>query len=159
MSVKLASRDRESIVATNRHAFRDYEILETVEAGMILVGPEIKSLRRQGASLNDSFARVDGGVPVLYHLHINPYAEGNRANVEPTRPRKLLLHRQQIDRLAGKMAQSRLALVPLRLYFKHGFAKVELGLARGKREYEKRDTIRKQETQREMDRARRRYRT
>ena len=154
-----ASKDRDALIATNRHAYRDYEIFETVEAGMILVGTEIKSLRRQGASLNDSFARVDGGVPVLYHLHINPYEEGNRANVESTRPRRLLLHRQQIDRLAGKMAQGRLALVPLRLYFKHGFAKVELGLARGKREYEKRDTIRRQETQREMDRARRRYRT
>ena len=157
MSAK-ASRDRDPVIATNRHAFRDYEILETVEAGMILAGTEIKSLRRQGANLNDSFARVDGGVPVLYHLHINPYEQGYRANVETTRPRTLLLHRKEIDRLVGKMARTRLALIPLRLYFKHGFAKVELALARGKREYEKRDTIRERESQREMDRARRRYR-
>ena len=152
------SRDRESLIATNRHAFRDYEVLETVEAGLILVGTEIKSLRRQGAQLNDSFARFDGGVPVLYHLHINPYAQGNRDNVESTRPRTLLLHRQQIERWAEKMARGRLAIVPLKLYFKHGFAKVELGLARGKQVYEKRDTIRRREAQREMYRARRRPR-
>ena len=158
MSADKTPRERESVVATNRHAFRDYEILETVEAGMILVGTEIKSLRRQGASLNDSFARVDGGVPVLYHLHINPYEQGNRANVETTRPRTLLLHRKEIDRLVGKMARTRLSLVPLKLYFKHGFAKVELALARGKQEYEKRDTIRERESRREMDRAKRRDR-
>lgn len=158
MSAKPASRDRDPVIATNRHAFRDYEILETVEAGMILVGTEIKSLRRQGASLNDSFARVDGGVPVLHHLHINPYEQGNRANVETTRPRTLLLHRKEIDRLVGKMTKTRLALIPLRLYFKHGFAKVELALARGKQEFEKRDTIRERESKREIDRAKRRYR-
>ena len=151
--------DREPLIATNRRAWRDYEILETLEAGIILVGTEIKSLRRHAASLDDSFARIDrDGVPVLYHLYIQPYEQGNRANVEATRSRTLLLHKQQIARLAGKMARTRLLLVPLKMYFKPGFAKVELALARGKLEFEKRDTIQRRESQREMDRARRRFR-
>jgi SsrA-binding protein len=139
--------------ATNRKARRDYEILEAHEAGIELRGTEIKSVRQHKASLDDSFARIEGGEVVLYNMHVSPYAQGGRFNVDPVRPRKLLLHRREIDRLAGLMSQKRVTLVPLKLYEKHGLAKVELAVGKGKRLFEKRDRIREREIDRELHRA------
>ena len=150
----------EPTFATNRKARRDYEILETYETGLELRGTEIKSIRQRRASLDDSFARIDGGELFLYNMHISPYEQGNRFNVEPTRLRKLLMHRHEIERLAGTVAQRRLTLVPLRLYQKHGLVKVELALAKGKRMYEKRERIRERDVERELrQKYRRRFKT
>ena len=143
----------DSVITTNREARRDYHILETLETGIILVGCEVKSLRERKASLSGSFARVDGAGVVLYNLYIAPYEQGNRENPKPTRERKLLLHRSQIEKLKIKTREKGFALVPLRLYFKHGLAKVELALAKGKNLYDKRMEIKKQTTLREIDRA------
>lgn len=143
----------ESVFATNRKARRDYTILETVEAGIALHGTEIKSIRQHRVSLEDSFGRIDGGELFLYNMHVNPYEQGGQFNAEPTRPRKLLLHRRQIDRLAGQMSQKHVALVPLRLYQKHGLAKIELAIGKGKRVFEKRDRIREREIDRELRRT------
>lgn len=139
--------------ATNHKARRDYEILETYEAGIELRGTEIKSIRQHRVSIDDSFARVDDGELFLYNMHVTPYEQGNRFNVEPTRVRKLLMHRQQISRLIGLMSQKRVTLVPLRLYQQHGLVKVELAMGKGKRLFEKRDRIRERETDREIQRA------
>lgn len=143
----------DTTLATNRAAFRDYHILETLEAGLVLTGTEIKSLRQHRVSLADSFARIDGSEVFLYNMHVEPYEQGNRENVEPKRPRKLLLHRRQIEQLIGQTIQRGLVVVPLKLYVKHGFAKVELAVAKGKRQYDKRETLRRRETQREIDRT------
>lgn len=140
-------------LATNHKARRDYDILETYEAGLELKGTEIKSIRQHRVTLDDSFARIDGGELFLYNMHIGPYAQGNRYNPDPIRPRKLLMHRQQIHRIAGLFAQRRLALIPLRLYEKHGLAKVELAVGKGKRVFEKRDRIREREIDRDLQRA------
>ena len=142
--------------ATNRKARRDYEILESFEAGIQLYGTEIKSIRQRRVSLDDSFARVDGVELFLYNMHVSPYEQGGRFNVEPTRVRKLLVHRREIDRVAGLLTQKRLTLVPLRLYQQHGLAKVELAVGKGKRLFEKRDRIREREADREIRRALRR---
>ena len=142
-----------SALATNRKARRDYDVFETVEAGIVLLGPEIKSIRARRVSLDDSFARIDDGEVFLYNMHVSPYEQGGRYNPgDPTRVRKLLLRRQQIERLMGRLSQRGLALIPLRLYLKHGLAKVELALGKGKKFYEKRETIRTRETEREMRR-------
>ena len=138
--------------ATNRKARRDYDILESFEAGLELRGTEIKSIRQHRVNIDDSFARIDEGELFLYNMHISPYEQGGRYNVEPTRVRKLLMHRREIDRLAGLLAQKRVTLVPLRLYQKHGLAKVELALGKGKRIFEKRDRIREREAAREIQR-------
>lgn len=143
----------EPVFATNRKARRDYDILEAFEAGIALVGTEVKSIRQHRVSLDDSFARIDGGELFLYNMHVSPYAQGGRANVEPTRTRKLLVHRRELNRLAGQLAQKRVTLVPLRLYQRRGLVKVELALGRGKRVFEKRDRIRERETAREIQRA------
>jgi SsrA-binding protein len=141
-------------VAVNRKARHDYFIEETVEAGIVLTGSEVKSLRDGRANLKDSYGRVDRGQAVLLNAHISPYDPAHRANHEPTRTRRLLLHRQEIDRLEGKLNQRGLALVPLRLYFNaRGRAKVELGLGRGKKQYDKRQTIKEREARRETARA------
>lgn len=142
----------EKTVAVNRKARRDYEILESVEAGMALKGTEVKSLREGRISLKDSYAKVQNGEVFLVNAHISPYSHGNIQNHDPLRNRKLLLHRQQIKRLTGKTEEKGLTLVPLKVYFAHGRAKVELGLARGKREYEKRDAIKRRDAEREMER-------
>ena len=147
-----SAADAAETFATNHKARRDYEILETVEVGIALMGTEIKSVRRHRVSIDDSFARIDGGEAFLYNMHVSPYEQGNRFNPEPTRARKLLLHRRQIDRLAGLMSQKRVTLVPLRLYQQHGLAKVELAVAKGKRVFEKRDRIREREMDREIQR-------
>jgi len=143
---------QEGTLATNHKARRDYAILETYEAGIMLVGTEIKSIRNRRVSLDESFARVDGDEVFLYNMHVNPYEQGGRFNVEPIRPRKLLLHRRQIERVRGLLTQKGMTLVPLRLYLKHGLAKIDLAVGKGKRLYEKRDTIRERELDRQLRR-------
>ena len=142
----------DALLATNRKALRDYEVLESLEVGIVLGGTEIKSARRRSVSLDESFARVDGGEVLLYNMHVSPYAQGGRYNLEPTRQRKLLLHRQEIRRLYGLLSQRRLTLIPLRMYLKRGFAKIELAACKGKHEYEKRQTIQTREADRELRR-------
>ena len=151
------AKEREiEIVATNRKAGRDYELFDRWEAGVVLTGTEIKSVRRRSVNLSDSFARIVRGEMVLYHCHISPYEQGNRFNVDPVRDRKLLLHRKEIERLVGLTARKGYSLIPTKMYLKHGLAKVELALGKGRRQYEKRDAIRREETQRELQYARRR---
>jgi SsrA-binding protein len=141
------------LVASNRRARVDYEILDTFEAGIALVGPEVKSLRAGNANLNDAYAIVRGGEVFLLNAHIGPYEQAGRANPAPRRERKLLLHRAEIARLEGRVAERGFTLVPLELYFKQGRAKVQLGLARGKKAYDKRQSIRERESEREVQRA------
>lgn len=145
--------ESERAFATNRKARRDYTIIETYEAGLVLSGTEIKSIRQRNVSLNDSFARIEDGELFLYNMYVNPYAQGGRHNLEPDRPRKLLMHRRQIARLIGLLKQQRATLVPLRLYQKHGFAKVELAVGKGKQVFDKREQIRKRESKRQIDRV------
>ena len=141
-------------VATNRRARHDFSIEETVEAGIVLSGPEVKSLRAGRASIADAFGRIRDGELWVEGIHIPPYEQaGKRAEYEEKRPRKLLMHRKEIDRLVGKLKERGLTLVPLRLYFVRGLAKLEMGLGKGKREYEKRRSIADKEHQREMERA------
>ena len=149
----------EKVVATNRKAFHNFAILETVEAGLVLKGTEVKSLREAQVNFKDSYASIDNDEAWLIGCHISPYHHGSSANHDPDRRRKLLLHRREIARLLGKVAERGLTLVPLRLYFKDGRAKVELGLARGKKLHDKRAAIRERDARREMakearDRAR-----
>jgi len=140
-------------IATNRKAYHDFEVLETHEAGLVLRGTEVKALREGRADLKESYARIERDEAWLLGCHISPYGQGNRANHDPLRPRKLLLHRAEINRLLGRVMEKGLTLVPLRLYFKGGRAKVELGLARGRRTIDKRHVIREREERREMARA------
>jgi SsrA-binding protein len=140
-------------IATNRRARHDYEILETVEVGLVLRGTEVKSLRTGLVNFKDSFATIRNGEAWLRGCHISPYSHGTDANHDPERDRKLLLHRREISRLAGRVAERGLTLVPLRLYFKDGRAKLELGLARGRQIHDKRSAIREREVRREMDKA------
>jgi SsrA-binding protein len=140
-------------IATNRKARHDYHIDDTFEAGMVLTGTEIKSIRAGRVSLRDSYATVKEGELWLHNAHIAQYDQGTYANHEPRRPRKLLMHRREINRIAGKLLEKGFTLVPLRLYLKNNLAKVELGLARGKRQYDKRAALRQKETRREIDRA------
>jgi SsrA-binding protein len=154
-----AGDDAQKLIASNRRARHEYEVLERVEAGLVLVGPEVKSLRDGKASLTDSYASFRRGEAWLHHLHISPYPQAGRENPDPKRDRKLLLHRKEIARLQGRVAERGLTLVPLSLYFRDGRAKVELALARGRRAHDKRDAIRERETDRELARATRRGRT
>ncbi|HKW85601.1 MAG TPA: SsrA-binding protein SmpB [Nitrospiraceae bacterium] len=149
------AKDRaEKVVATNRKAFHEYHIEEKLEAGILLKGTEVKSLREGQVNLRDSYASVDHGEVVLHHCHISPYSHGNIMNHDPIRPRKLLLHRKEINKLLGKTQQKGLTLVPLRIYFSpRGLAKVELALARGKRQYDRREAIKQREAGREVERA------
>lgn len=143
----------------NRQARHDYEILETVEAGFVLTGTEIKSLRAGKGNLRDSYARVENGEVWVHHMHISPYAPGTYANVDPRRLRKALLHRAEIRRLQGKTREKGLTLIPLRVYLSPGgYAKVELGLARGKRQYDKREALEARDAARERERALKRER-
>jgi SsrA-binding protein len=141
------------VIASNRKARHDYTILDTYEAGIALVGTEVKSLRLGRASLVDSFATVDDGEVWLRGLHIPEYDRGTWTNHEPRRTRKLLLHRSEIERLIGKTRESGLSLVPLGMYFKDGKVKVEIGLARGKKAYDKRQALAKRDAEREITRA------
>jgi SsrA-binding protein len=142
----------DKIVTVNRKARSDYDILESMEAGMSLTGTEVKSLREGRMNLKDSYAKVQEGEVFLVNAHISPYSHGNIQNHEPLRERKLLLHRQEIKRLTGKTEGKGLTLVPLKVYFVRGKAKVELGLAKGRRQYDKRDAIKKRDTEREIKR-------
>ncbi len=142
----------DKIVATNRKARFDYSILESIEAGIQLKGTEVKSLRAGQASLSDSFARLEGNEIFLYNMHIAPYEFGNIANVDPIRPRKLLLHKNQIRRLIDEASAKKLAIIPLKVYFKNGLAKVEISLAKGKKLYDKREAIHQRESDRELKR-------
>jgi SsrA-binding protein len=143
----------EKTVASNRKARHDYDLLETFETGIRLTGDEVKSLRAGRASLVDCFARVRGGEVWLEGMHVPPYEQGDKRSHQPLRPRKLLMHRREIERLDSAMQEKGLSLVPLRVYFTHGLAKVEIALARGRRRYEKRQAIAKREAEREMLRA------
>jgi SsrA-binding protein len=146
---RTAREDAQKNIAENRKAFHDYHILETFEAGIVLVGTEVKAIREGSANLRDSFARLEDGEVWLYNVHINPYSHRGYADHEPTRRRKLLLHRQEIRKLIGKTVEKGLTLVPTRLYFKSGHVKVALALARGKQAHDKRETIKRREADRE----------
>jgi len=148
-----ASGDR--LVAQNRKASHDYAILDTIEAGLVLAGTEVKSLRTGKASLQEAWATIENGEAWVLQLHIPPYEQGNRWNLDPVRRRKLLLHRSQIDKLRKALEQKGLTLVPLKLYFTKGRAKLLLGIARGKKSHDKREAIAERDAKREMDRARR----
>ncbi len=141
------------IIASNRTARYEYEILDTFEAGIALLGPEVKSLRAGKASLGDSYADIRRGQVYLVNAHIGAYEQAGRANAPPLRDRKLLLRRSEISRLEGRVTERGLTLIPLRLYFLNGRAKVELALARGKRRYDKRQSIRQRETERDLRRT------
>jgi SsrA-binding protein len=145
-------------VATNPKARHDYEILETMEAGMVLTGSEVKSLRGGSASMRESFAIIRDGEPLLIGMHIGPYAQAGYAGHEPTRTRKLLLHKDEIQRLVGKTKERGLTLVPLKVYFTNGLAKIELGLAKGKKTYDRRESLKEKDAQMQIDRAMRRRR-
>lgn len=146
---RTAREEAQKSIAENRKAFHDYHILETFEAGIVLVGTEVKSIREGNANLRDSFARVEDGEVWLYNVHINPYSHRGYVDHEPTRRRKLLLHRQEVRKLIGKTVERGLTLVPIRLYFKNGHVKVALALARGKQAHDKRETIKRREAERE----------
>ncbi len=145
-------------VVSNRRALHDYEILERFEAGIVLTGSEVKSLRGGRGSLSEAYGQVHGGEVWLEGMHIPPYEQGEKRGYDPVRERKLLLHRGEIERLIGKTQEKGLTLVPLRVYFSHGLAKVEVGLGRGKRQFEKRQATLEREHRREMDQAARRRR-
>jgi SsrA-binding protein len=134
------------IVSTNRKAHRDYAVLETFECGIELKGSEVKSIRAGRINLEDSFARIDNNQVILYNVHISPYEQASYLNVDPVRPRRLLLHKNQIRKLTGQVAQRGLTLVPLRTYFsERGFVKMELALCKGKKFYDKREDIKRRE--------------
>lgn len=140
-------------VTENRKARHEYHILETYEAGIALTGTEVKSLRAGKANLQDSYARVENAELMLYNMYISPYEQGNRFNHEPKRTRRLLMHKQEIMRLLGKTREKGLALIPLKVYFKNGLAKVDLALAKGKKLYDRREDVAERDARREMDRA------
>jgi SsrA-binding protein len=152
----MPERDSEKDVAVNRRAYHDYFVDEKYEAGVMLTGTEIKSVRNGRANLRDGYVRIDGNEAWLENVHISPYAQGNVMNQEPVRPRKLLLHRKEISSLIGKVKQKGYTLVPLRVYITRNRAKVEIGLARGKRQYDKREAIAARDAKREIERAVRR---
>jgi SsrA-binding protein len=153
MSPQKTDSPGQKTVVSNRRAFHDYEILERFEAGIVLTGAEVKSLRGGHGSLREAFARVRNGEIWIEGFHIPPYEQAmDKTRWDPIRTRKLLLHRKEIERLIGTTTEKGLALVPLRVYFTHGMAKLELGLARGKRQYDKRHAIAEREHQREMER-------
>jgi SsrA-binding protein len=139
-------------VATNRKAYHDYCILESIEAGIVLKGSEIKSIREGRVNLGDAYARPENGELWLLNSHIASYDAASYNSHEPTRPRKLLVHKKELDNLTSKLAQRNLTLVPLKLYIKHGIAKIELGLAKGKKLYDKREAIARRDAEREIER-------
>ncbi|MBC6451422.1 MULTISPECIES: SsrA-binding protein SmpB [Actinokineospora] len=149
----MAREKGQKVIVSNRKARHDYAVLDTFEAGVVLVGTEVKSLREGRASLVDAFATVDDGEVWLRNLHIPEYTQGTWTNHEPRRTRKLLLHKGEIERLIGKIKESGLSLVPLSMYFKDGKVKVELALAKGKKSYDKRQDLAKRDAQREISKA------
>ena len=159
MSAKNTHEDGRKVVARNKFARSLYQVEQVFEVGMALVGTEVKSLRAGTANLRDSFAEIRNGEVFLQNAHFAPYAFGNRANHDPTRPRKLLLHKREIKKLIGKVEQRGYTLIPLEIYFVRGKAKVSLALGKGKKTIDRREDIKRREMKREMDREiRRRYR-
>jgi SsrA-binding protein len=142
-----------NVVAQNKKARHDYHVEETFEAGIVLQGTEIKSIRAGRANLKDSFARVQNGELFLHNMHISTYEQGNRYNHDPLRTRKLLLHRKEINKLLGATKEQGYSIVPLKMYLKNGFAKLLIGLAKGKKHYDKRDDLKKKDAKREIERA------
>jgi len=155
---KGSMEDGSRLICQNRKAYHDYEIVETLEAGMVLLGTEVKSLRDGRANLKDSYAKVKKGEVFLYGLHISPYSHASYDNHDPERVRKLLLHAYEIKKLLGKTQEKGFSLIPLKLYFKGGRVKVQIALAQGKKSYDKRQSLKKKEERRELDRVRKRYR-
>lgn len=148
----MEKKTKTPVVIENRKAFHDYHIEERFEAGIELTGTEVKSIRRGRANLGDSYAAVDQGELFLYNMHISPYEQGNRFNPDPIRTRRLLMHKHEILRLYGVVRQEGLTLVPTRLYFKRGRVKIEIGLARGKKNYDKRNSEAERQSRRDIDR-------
>ncbi len=146
---KTEIRSGEKPIADNRKAFHDFHILETFEAGVALLGTEVKAIREGRVNLRDSYARAEGGEIWVYNIHISPYTHRGYADHEPTRRRKLLLHREEIRKLIGKTTERGMTLVPTRMYFKNGRVKLAVGLAKGKKAHDKRETIRRREAERE----------
>ena len=153
MTVISDRKRAERLLADNRKAHHDYHILHTYEAGIVLLGTEVKSIREGRVNLRDSFARVEGGEVFIYNIHVSPYSHRGYADHEPTRRRKLLLHKGEIRRLIGKTVERGMTLVPVRMYLKNGRVKVVVGVAKGKKTYDKRETIRRREAERETRRA------
>jgi SsrA-binding protein len=149
MAEKTEREKAQTSITENRKAFHDYHVLDTFEAGIVLLGTEIKAIREGRVNLRDSFARVEDGEVFLYNVNISPYSHRGYADHEPLRRRKLLLHRDEIRKLIGKTVEKGMTLVPVRLYYKNGRVKVALGLAKGKKEYDKRETIKRREADRE----------
>lgn len=152
MQATMTEKDHIKIICKNRKARFNYQIEDTFEAGIALVGSEVKSLRRGRANLTDAYAKIDKGEVFLVAAHISPYEQANRENHEPLRQRKLLMHKREIKKLVGKVAERGFSLIPLKLYFKNGKVKVQVALAKGKRAYDKREAIRKKDQRREMER-------
>lgn len=142
-----------NVIAQNKKARHDYFIEETYEAGIVLQGTEIKSIRARRVNLKDSFAKIQNGEMVLLNMHISHYEQGNRYNHDPLRTRKLLLHRKEIDKLIGKTKEQGYSIIPLKVYIKNGFAKVLLGVGKGKKKYDKREDLKQKAAKREIERA------
>jgi SsrA-binding protein len=149
MTEKTEREKAQSSIAENRKAFHDFHLMETFEAGLVLLGTEVKAIREGRVNLRDSFARVEDGEVYLYNVNISPYSHRGYADHEPLRRRKLLLHRDEIRKLIGKTVEKGMTLVPVRLYFKNGRVKVAVSLAKGKKDYDKRETIKRREADRE----------
>ena len=146
------AKEQGKLIANNKKAYHDYFILDTYEAGIVLHGTEVKSLRMGKCSIKESFIRIENGEVFIYGMHISPYEKGNIFNKDPLRVRKLLLHRSEINKITGKIKEKGMALVPLKVYFKGSLVKVEIGLAKGKKLYDKRNDIAKKDQQREAQR-------
>lgn len=145
------------LIAQNKKARHDYTIVETIEAGIVLQGTEIKSIRNSRINLKDGFVRIRNGEAFLVNVHISPYEQGNIFNHDPLRTRKLLLHKKQIDKLYGEMKQQGMSIVPLKVYLKDGYAKVLIGLAKGKKQYDKRESLKRKDQERQIARAMKNY--
>ena len=152
------TKTKDAPLAQNKKARHDYQILETLEAGLVLTGTEIKSVRERRINLKDGFAQIHNGEAWLLNVHISEYTQGNRFNHDPLRARKLLLHKKEIQKLTGQTSEKGITIVPLKVYLKHGFAKVLLGIAKGKHDYDKRETIKKRDQEREIRRTLKNYR-
>ena len=152
------TKTKDAPLAQNKKARHDYQVLETLEAGLVLTGTEIKSVRERRINLKDGFAQIHNGEAWLMNVHISEYTQGNRFNHDPLRARKLLLHKKEIQKLTGQTSEKGITIVPLKVYLKHGFAKVLLGIAKGKHDYDKRETIKKRDQEREIRRTLKNYR-
>lgn len=148
----MAAREQQKLIANNKKAYHDYFIDETYETGVVLHGTEVKSLRQGKCSIKEAFVRIEDGEVFVYGMHVSPYEKGNIFNKDPLRVKKLLMHRHEINKLAGRVAEKGYTLVPLQVYFKEGKVKVEIGLARGKKLYDKREDIAKKDARRETER-------